>query len=498
MMIRNVINSCNLYEKERAAIMVFLVMAASIFSGLISVAGEVYAQEVEQKIPRPAEPDFQNLSVIGAAYEKLLLDADALIKNGKPADAYILLEPFEFDHAGEERFDYLIGIAALDSGKPDKATLALERVLMINPNSAAARLDIARAYYQLGDLPRARTEFEVALKQNPAGTARANIEKYLDEIAARETGSQTHFTGYIEGTVGHDSNVNSSTSQSQIFVDALAATTTSYPLDPANVKTPDNYYGLAAGGEIIRNLNPNWDLYAGADLRQRDYHTQKSFDSLNLDTRTGVMFGAKANHLRIGLLAGQYNLGGSRNSAAAGLNAEWRHTFSPANQLKIFGQYAQYRYADLIMQPNDYDQQVIGGGWLHAMADGKSTLFGSLYYGTEKDVSTVITSTTPNGGRTDGAKRFSGLRIGGQTNISDRMTLFANAGIQVGDYSKVNPLFFRQRSDRYFDLTAGADWQWCKHWTLRPQLNYSKDDSNIVIYAFNRMDVSLNIRRDFR
>jgi tetratricopeptide (TPR) repeat protein len=489
-----------LNKYNRAEIMKFTKLATWMFLGLISAASDAYAQEVAQKARQRDEPAAQKSAGI-EAYEKLLVEADGMVKNGKSADAYFMLEPIEFEHSGEERFDYLIGIAALDSGKPDKATLALERVLMVNPDSAAARLDIARAYYQLGDLPRAKTEFETSLQQNPSGTARANIEKYLEEIAEREAGKQTHFTGYVEGAVGHDSNVNNSTSQSQIF-----AGSTNYTLDPTNVKSSDHYYGVAAGGEVTHSLNANLSLYAGADLRQRGYHTQKSFDSFGLDARAGVMFGAKANNLSFGVLGGQYFLGDLRNSDTAGIKAEWRHVFSSSNQLNVFGQYARYRFIDQLMKPNDFDQHVIGGGWTHVLADGKSTLFGSLYHGTEKDVSPIITVTdpsgitvlNPSGGRNDGANRFTGLRIGSHAAISEKTTLFANAGGQVGDYSKVNYLFQQQRKDRLYDLTVGANWHWSKYWTLRPQLNYSKNDSNIVIYGFDRMDVSLNVRRDFR
>lgn len=471
---------------------------------MLATASSAYAQETGQKAGLPAKLTAQNPA--GDSYEMLLRDADTLIKSGKPDDAYTLLEPLEFDHSGDERFDYLIGIAALDSGKPDKATLALERVLMVNPNSTAARLDLARAYYQLGDLQRARTEFITVLKQNPSAAARANIEKYLDEIAAQEAGKQTRFTGYVEGAIGHDSNVNNSTNQSQIIVDAFPAPSNVITLDPTNVKTSDSYYGVAAGGEVTHRLNASSDLYAGADLRQRGNHTQKSFDSLGLEVRAGVMFGAKANHLRIGISGGQYNLDNSHNSDLAGFNAEWRHVFSPGNQLKAFGQYVQYRFVDPFMKPNDFNQQATGIGWLHVFADGKSTLSGGVYYGTEKDVSPIITVAgpsgitvvNPNGGRTDGAKRFSGLRVGGLTAFSDKTTLFANAGMQAGDYSKINKYFLRQRNDRLYDLTVGANWHWDKLWTLRPQLNYSKNDSNIVVYNFNRIDVSLNVRRDFR
>jgi hypothetical protein len=76
--------------------------------------------------------------------------------------------------------------------------------------------------------------------------------------------------------------------------------------------------------------------------------------------------------------------------------------------------------------------------------------------------------------------------------------LFASAGIQVGDYDKVNYYFLRQRHDRFYDLKIGALWRWEKLWALRTQLSYYRNDSNIVIYAYNRTDASLNLRRDFR
>ena len=462
--------------------------------GLLTVACGAYAQETGQKVRQRSEPLPRDQTEIDS-YQKLLRDADALIRSGKPAAAYALLAPLEFEHAGEVRFDHLIGIAALDSGKPDRATLAFERVLAVNPDFPAARLDMARAYYQMGDLPRARTEFTAALKQNPTKVARANIEKYLDEIAAQETGKKTHITGYVEGTVGHDNNVNNSTGQSQIFVDYFS---TSITLDPTNVKTSDNYYGVAAGGEVTHTQNANWGLYAGADLRQRGNSTQTSFNTLGLNARAGLMFSAKADRLRIEVLGGRYTLGGSQNYDSTGLKADWRRMFSPSNQLNVFAQYVKYRFADPVMQPNDFDQQAMGLGWLHVMAGSKSVMSGSVHYGAEKDVSKIITVASPDGGRNDGAKRFRGMRAGGQTAIGGKMTLFASAGIQVGDYDKINFYFLRQRHDRLYDLKLGADWHWEKLWALRPQLSLFKNVSNIPIYGYDRMDVSLTLRRDFR
>lgn len=465
-----------------------------ILAALLMAAGAVYAQEDTQKAGTRTEISVQKADA-RESLEKLLQRAGDLIKGGKPGQAYSMLEPLEFEHSGEERFDFLLGVAALDSGKPDKATLAFERLLMVNPNSAAARLDMARAYFQLGDLQRAKSQFETVLKLNPSAAAQGVIKKYLDAIAAQESGKKLFLTGYVEAMYGRDSNINNATSQSQIFVDVIAANTT---LAPGNVKTADNYYGVAAGSELVYRLNARWGWYAGADLRQRGHSAYQSFDTKYLDVRAGVSLNSTADRLRAGILNGRYDLGGAHHSDGSGLKGEWLHVFSPANQLSGFIQHAKYRFADVIMQPNDIDQQLMGIGWLHIFADGISTLFGTYYYGNEQDISAVITSTTPDGGRIDGSKRFNGMRIGGQTGIGDRATLFASAGGQHADYSRINPLFLRQRSDRLYDVVLGASWRLDNRWSTRAQLNYTVNDANIEIYGYDRTDVSLTIRRDFR
>ncbi|NBR30237.1 MAG: hypothetical protein EBT83_17800, partial [Betaproteobacteria bacterium] len=63
-----------------------------------------------------------------------LARAEALVRAGKAAEAFAMLEPYEFDHSGNPNFDYWYGVAALESAHPDKATLALERALAVNPD----------------------------------------------------------------------------------------------------------------------------------------------------------------------------------------------------------------------------------------------------------------------------------------------------------------------------------------------------------------------------
>lgn len=438
--------------------------------------------EAEAKAQREAD---------AAEQERRMQQADALVKEGKPAEAYDLLEPMEFERAGEVRYDYLLGIAALDSGKADKATLAFERVLSVDPNFAGARLDMARAYYQLGDLPRAKTEFEIVLKANPPQAARATVEKYLAAIDAQMHAKDTRIGGYLEATAGHDSNVNTSTSQGQVAIPVLGNLL--FTLSSGSVKSEDYYLGWAGGLNVVHPVSETVAVFAGADLRQRSNTVMTQFDTLNMAGNAGGIFTiGKQDSLRVGVLDGQYTLGSVRYYDNTGVNAEWRHVFSPANQMSVFGQQSYYRFVNSArfagMTAQNFDQSVLGGSWLHVMPDGKSTAFGSLFYGQERDVT---------GTRPDGAKRFSGLRAGGQMALNDQTDFFGNVGWNYGTYSRTNVLFLTTRRDVLYDATVGLNWHWDKLWSVRPQLVMTHNQSNISIYKYDRTDLSITVHRDF-
>lgn len=462
--------------------------------------------KAEQQARQRAEAEARKQAEIEAR-EKPLREADALLKNGKPADAYALLEPLEFDRAGEVRFDYLLGIAALDSGKPDKATFAFERVLAVDPNFAGARLDMARAYYQLGDLPRAKTEFEEVLKQNPPEAARVTIQKYLDAIAAHDQAKQTRISGYAEGVVGHDSNIANSTTQTFTFAPS-SPWSGLFPGNqlPPGAKLTGTYEGVNAGAEISHSLNANWGVFAGADLRQHGNMVQTAYDTISTDGRAGVMYAEEQNTYKLSLTGGQLYTANSMRRDSLGLSAEWQHVLSPANQMSVFVQYGQNRASGFpptspttdARIEGDTDQLVLGEGWVHIMADGKQALFGSIYAGKEMDVAPVISPGLPNGGRTDGEKRFAGLRIGGQAAITEQLDGIASLGWQSAGYRNLNNLIMAKRSEDLYDLTVAANWRLDNFWTVKPQVAFSRKNSNITLYSFDRTDVSLTLRRDFR
>ncbi len=436
-----------------------------------------------------------------------LRDADTLIKAGKSAEAYALLAPLEFARAGDLRFDYLLGIAALDSSKPDKATLAFERVLAVDPNFAGARLDMARAYYQLGDLPRAKTEFEAVLKQNPPEIARVTIQKYLDAIASYDQAQRTRITGYVEGALGNDSNIANSTTQTFTF----ASNSPWNGLFPSNQLPPSgtlsgNYEGVNAGVDISHRLNERWGVFGNADLHQHGNTTYTAYDSIAVDAQVGVSLQNGSSGYKLSLTGGQTDSGNTMHRNAQGVAGAWQYTPSPSKQFNAFVQWSQNRASgypatspgtDARIEGNT-DQTVLGASAVHLFEDGRGALFGSLFTGQELDVAPVISPGLPNGGRVDGRKDFVGLRLGVQNALSANWEGTASLGWQSAKYGNINNLVMDYRSETQTDLSLGLAWHLNKAWTVKPQVSFTRKDSNIALYSFDRTDVSVTLRRDFQ
>ncbi len=449
---------------------------------------EVKAQPITQQTePSPvAEAEVKNPVESNERLQKLLAEAEVLMKAGKSKDAYELLQPAEFEFAGDQNFDYLLGIAALDSGKPDKATLAFERVLSVDPNYAGARLDMARAYFQLGDFDRAKTEFAAVLKQEPPQTARDTINKYLEAITKAERAKLIQITGYVEGSVGHDNNVNNSPSQSKVAIPALGNLV--FTLNPTNLQSPDNYYTAASGIDVNYKLNEVWSVYSGADVRLRGNQKMSTFDFSSLDFRGGTTYTKGDDVFRAGAMFSQFSLDHATNRNTFGLTGDWRRTLNAKEQLSVFAQYGNNQFADSAMKINNFNQFVLGAGLIHMMEDKKTVLFNTLNLANEQAIFN----------RADGNKVGFGMRIGAQNTHIENVDLTGSIGFQFGRYSKENAAFLTSRSDKLFDASVGANWHWDKFLSVRPQLSYSNNKSNISIYSFSRIDAAVNVRRDFR
>ncbi len=272
-----------------------------------------------------------------------LAAAERLLAEGKADEAWKLLSPHEFALAGREDFDYVLGVAALESGRADLATLILERVLAVNPNHAAARLDMGRAYYALGDFERARAEFDSVLRFEPPPFARATIERYLaamDQRRAAPPRART-VTGYVEVFAGRDSNVNAATAQNSLYIPLFGV---NFSLASSSTQTRDSFSGLGGGVEAVLPVATGLGLLAGADLRLRAHPKAGAYDYSSGDLRLGAQYAGERDLVRATVSRNDYRLDGAAYRRTPGIGLEWRRALDQRTQLSFFAQDSRIRY----------------------------------------------------------------------------------------------------------------------------------------------------------
>lgn len=410
--------------------------------------------------------------------------AEALVRAGKYAEAYELLEPLETKLAGDLKFDYLLARAALESGRPSKASFIYERILAIEPNYVGVRLEMGRAYLALGDYARAKLEFETVLRFDglpPDLREQAQIyARAADDFLA---GKRTVGFGYIEYGFGYDSNPLSSTSFSEITL----ADGTVLPLPISALQRSDHYNAVSLGGELVHSLSGGYSIYGGGDARGRWYNNMDAATFQALDARLGVGYAEGRANVRFGFIGGYYRQDDTSLRDNYGVNADLRYLVTNQDQLTVSALANRFLYRPQALVVNDFDLYQGAVGWLRAVNNGRGAV-GVVAVGGYQNATE---------GRSDGNEIYFGARLTLQNAFTDRIGGFLLAGIQQGNYQQENAQFGITRRDKLYDVTAGVTWTFAPGWSLRPQVIYVKNDSNISLYEFDRTDISVNVRKDF-
>ena len=421
---------------------------------------------------------------VWAQAEDPVAQAEAMVRAGRYAEAFQLLEPLEDKLAGDVRYDYLLARSALESGRASQASFIYERILAVDPNYAGVRLEMGRAYLALGDYARAKLEFETVLRfANLPPGLREQALAYAKAAEDRLAGKATVFKGYVEYGYGYDSNPQSATSANPIS----AANGFLIFLDNTSLERSDHYHALSAGGEVIHALTERLSVYAGGDARIRGYRELDVADYGQLDGRLGLGFAQGPHSGRLGVTGGRYFLDDQKVRDNAGVTAEYRRLFGTRDQVSLNLLAGGYRYLPDTLQVNDYDLFQATLGWLGVVSQGRGVVGLSVLGGMEKATA----------GRLDGDRPFYGGRLTLQNTLTDRIGGFVLAGVQRGKYKEIHPTFGMQRLDTLYDVIAGVSWNFAQGWSLRPQLVYLKNTSNVALFEYERTDLSLNVRLDF-
>ena len=407
--------------------------------------------------------------------------ARLLLQQKNPQAAYRLLEPLESQRAGDPEYDYLLGIAALDSGERERAVFALERVLAVNPNHAQARAEIARAYFLLGEKENALREFQNVRATNPPEAVKQTIDRYLSALG----GGATQLSGFLEIGFGWDSNVNSATASNQIAIPALGGIVAT--IAPSGVKIHDTFATAGGGVSVVHGFAREWAVVAGAAVNGKFNTHQSDFNTGTVDGNLGLRWSRGGEAITVGYQGQDFRVDNDDFRRSSGVVAQWQHSYSEHGQVSVFVQEATLSYPTQSIRDA---RRTIGGvafgyGW---DTPSKPVVFGSLYGGSEKQKE----ADQPQLGH-----KPVGVRLGGQVSVGANAVLFGLLSYERRVYDGDDPIFLVTRRDKQSDIRLGMNYVLRPGWLLVPQIAYTDNQSNIDLDKYGRTVISLTLRKTF-
>lgn len=452
--------------------------ATSLFLGLALSVSALTAQ-AQQPALAPGEQ-----------MRPAVADMKSLIEQGRFSDAFNL--GLKNDSlAGDPIYDYYFGIAAVDSGRASLGVLALERVLLSNPGNDLARLELARGYFVLEDYERAREEFQILAAKDLPPAVKASIGKYLGAIREKDPEFRTVSKAYVEWGIGSNSNVNSSTDQAVLFPFPDVSSPSGVGLipilpDPARSSALSQ---LVVGASISGPVVPGIKYGLGIDLSQKQFASVDNFDQTVGSINASLEYSGESSIYRLGTYAQQARLDGDKLRDTYGLVVEYVKPIDKDTSVRAGLGFSQLRYAGT-NENRDADLPTfaigygtfLGGAWkwgfdLSANLGREKNLkdrpdFGRDIYGLR-----VIFGFSPSPGW-QGAWTYS----------------YTHSKYDGPDSAAINTI----KTEDLHTLEFGLQYQLTKGWSVRGELGYTKNDSNITLYSYNQRTTFLKMRYEWK
>lgn len=425
-----------------------------------------------------------SLAGLAHAADASLDRAAGLISANDAPTAYAELAPQEGARAGDPRFDYLLGLAALDSGHITHAIFALERVLANRPDDHPARAELARAYLAAGETENARGELERVRGAEMPKDAAAAIDRVLgllDQVAPSDRAS---FAGYAEIGAGWDSNVNSATNAGQFAVPAFGGLL--FNVAPGSGRTSDKFGAAAAGASVQVPVARGWSLIGGIDGRSTLNANAHEMNTSVAAGSAGVSHAEGAHAQTVALQTNAAWISSNLYRTANGASLQWQTQLDAASQTSVFAQWSRLTYTG--QNQRDADRSVLGTAYARRFDSNGTLFYASLYVADER---------ARDGDFAHYGHRAIGLRLGAEQQLGAAV-VFAEWQYESRRYGGTEPLFDVRRRDHQTDLLAGIRFTPAPQWQLVPQIRHTGAASNVVLYDYGRTVFQLTLRREFK
>lgn len=408
-------------------------------------------------------------------------DVKTLVDQKKFQKAYELAVEHLDQLEGDPEFDLQYAIAAIDSGHLSEGIFALDRVLLLEPGHPVAKLELARAYFMLGQFEKSQFLFEEVQKQDPPKNVAMRIAQFLALIEQKTSIPPTRFSSFIELWTGYDSNINSGPGNQ----------TTLVTLTDNALGRGDQYAQVKLGASVDHQYSADGGLNFSFNADLRYYDTESEQDYRNITVSGGHTWYAEDEQYLVNFIAQQYSLDYEDYRDLVGLNLGWNKQLSQNMVIRSFLGVNQLTYDDASWK----DATQISGGF-NLLYGGQGSwnpiYFAGLFVGDEEPDTPGILAD----GQVD--RRFLGGNVGVQLSPLKNVTVTPALTFQTSKYQGDDWIYSIKRKDDFTLFNLNVSWDVAESWVVLANYSYTEADSNIELYEYDRQQIMLGLRYNFQ
>jgi len=392
-------------------------------------------------------------------------------------EAKMWLEVAKKENIFPAKVAFLEGLILQKEGKHTEAVKAFEHAKSLDESlSQSVEFQIALSYMNLRDLKKARERLQASITYNPASDLAEFAQRYQDALDKRiDLERPVHLTASLMG--GYDSNVVLAPLDNTLARDI--SDQDSFFLNPnLNIS-----YTPQVKSPWIVNGNFSFSgTFHESDIRETHDITSTNLYGLIGNNRGKYSINAAANYSYI------YRRNGSWGNYAGffGIGPMVRASIFQNQVLDIYGGYMGKDFKDEPLIPEEDRDSAGFNGYINWLWAFKETSFLTLRYDFAWD-------------DTDGSNWENiANRISGNVSVpvpfaADTLRLQFGGNAFFQDFTNTNNVFLVKRDDNTYSAYAGFQWTFYDNFSLIGKFTWTRADSNIPIYEYDRHVTTLGL-----
>jgi hypothetical protein len=374
---------------------------------------------------------------------------------------------------------FYYGRSALETKRYEKAIAAFEKVLILQPSHTRTKLELARAYYEIGQYDEAK-RLLISAKEDPnlPPNVKKSVDNLLQTIAMKN--KEAVINGFLMIGLNYDSNVYADTGETQFGVPLFNINVT------GNKQKGDYYNSNILGVNHIKDIGDvgSWVWKSTGLVLNNNYRRYTDKNLFGLGITTGPSYFGKDYELYFPFSATKIWQGGDQYVNDISQGARWTRK---VDSTFIFS--AGYKYSRVFYEnPNshqDYKEHAFTLSATKFFTPKWNVALGAKLSDSKGTRLQVATEGNTGDSETEGS-------INTTYQATDKLSFTAGALFRNQNYHEIDVFFGNTREDRYQSYSLSSLYSITKSSSIKASVADIQNNSNHGPYDYDKTVAGIN------